>query len=115
VGLIGMAGNVGYGFDTIHMSLGDVALVHQAGAANIIKPLGLFFPLSLLLIGVALLRLRHRWQAVVVAVAAIAWPIGHILNLAPVAIATNVALVAALGSLVWQAGARSSSVAASAQ
>jgi len=45
-GLIGLAGNVAYGFDTIHMSLGDTALVDQTGVANIIKPLGLFFPLS---------------------------------------------------------------------
>src|SRR3954454_15167911 len=45
-GLIGMAGNVAYGFDTIHMSLGDVKLVDRDGAANLIKPLGLFFPLS---------------------------------------------------------------------
>ena len=28
-GVIGLAGNVAYGFDTIHMSLGDTALVDQ--------------------------------------------------------------------------------------
>ncbi len=31
IGLIGMAGNVAYGFDTIHMSLGDTELVDQPG------------------------------------------------------------------------------------
>src|ERR1700709_2799530 len=46
-GLVGMAGNVAYGFEAIHMSLGDTPLVHQPRAANPIQPLGVFFPLSL--------------------------------------------------------------------
>ena len=100
-GVIGLAGNVAYGFDTIHMSLGDVALVDQAGAANLIKPLGLFFPLSLALIACALGTLGRRWQAVVVLVATVAWPVAHIGNIAVLAVAMNVALVVALGSLVW--------------
>jgi hypothetical protein len=99
-GLIGMAGNVAYGFDTIHMSLGDVQLVHQPGAANLIKPLGLFFPLSLALIAWALHRLGHRWQAVLCLVAALAWPVGHIADIAPIAVGVNVALVVVFGSLL---------------
>lgn len=102
VGLIGLAGNVAYGFESIHLSLGDVALVDQDGVANLIKPLGLFFPLSLVLVAIALWMLRRRWQAVAVLVAGLAWPVGHIANVAPVAVATNVLLVIALGSLVWQ-------------
>lgn len=35
-------------------------------------------------------------------VAALAWPIGHIVNIAPIAVVTNVALVVAFGSLVWK-------------
>ncbi|MEP6842784.1 MAG: hypothetical protein ABJA11_04635, partial [Pseudolysinimonas sp.] len=101
-GLIGMAGNVAYGFDTIHMSLGDTALVHQPGAANLIKPLGLFFPLSLALIAVAIYLLGRRWQAVVILVAAIGWPIAHIGNIAPLAVAVNVLLVVAFGTLAWR-------------
>lgn len=101
-GLIGLAGNVAYGFDAVHVSLGDTALVDQSGVASIIKPLGLFFPLTLVLVAVALWMLRHRWQAIVVGIAGVAWPIGHIANIAPLAVATNVALVVALGSLVWQ-------------
>lgn len=100
-GLIGLAGDVAYGFDTIHTSLGDVALVDQPGAANLIKPLGLFFPLSLLLVAVALGRLGHRWQALLTGVAALAWPVAHIGNIAALAVAVNVALVVALGTLVW--------------
>jgi hypothetical protein len=100
-GLIGLAGNVAYGFDTIHMSLGDTQLVDQPGAANLIKPLGLFFPLSIALVAWALARLGHRWQGVLVLVAALAWPVAHIGNIAALAVAVNVALVIALGSLVW--------------
>ena len=47
-----MVGNAAYGFEAIHMSLGDTQLVDQPGAANLIKPLGLFFPLSFALIAV---------------------------------------------------------------
>jgi hypothetical protein len=100
-GLIGLAGNVAYGFDTIHLSLGDVALVHQPGAANLIKPLGLFFPLSFALVAAALHKLGHRWQGLLVLVAMIGWPIAHIGNIAALAVAVNVALVVAFGSLVW--------------
>lgn len=102
VGLVGLAGNVAYGFEAVHVSLGDPALVDQSGVANIIKPLGLFFPLTLVLAGVALWRLERRWQAIVVIVAGVAWPVGHIANIAPLAVATNVALVLAFGSLLWQ-------------
>ena len=108
-GLLGMAGNVAYGFDTIHMSLGDTALVHQPGAANLIKPLGLFFPLSFVLIAVAVFLLGRRWQGVVVLVAALAWPIAHIGNIAPLAVAVNVVLVVALGSLAWRGRAMATS------
>lgn len=106
-GLIGLVGNAAYGFEAIHMSLGDIQLVHRAGAANLIKPLGLFFPLSFALIAAALIRLAHRWQGFLALVAIIAWPIAHIGNIAAVAVPVNVALVVAFGSLVW---ARSNSV-----
>ena len=96
-GLVGMAGNVAYGFDTIHTSFGDTQLVDRGGAATLIKPLGLFLPLSLLLVAAALHRLGHRWQAVTVLVAAIAWPVGHIGNVAEVAVPVNIALLVSLG------------------
>ncbi len=100
-GLIGMAGNVAFGFETIHVSLGDAKLVDQSGAANLIKPLGLFFPLSFALVALALKKLGHRWQGALVLAASVAWPVAHIGNIAPLAIAVNIALVVALGSLVW--------------
>lgn len=101
-GIIGLAGNVAYGFEAIHSSYGDMELVDRTGAATLIKPLGLFFPLSLALMAVALHRLSHRRQAVLVLLAAIAWPIAHIGNIAALAVAVNVALVLAFGTLVGQ-------------
>jgi hypothetical protein len=109
VGLVGMAGSVAYGFDTIHMSLGDTQLVDQPGAANLIKPLGLFFPLALALVAAALVRLGARWQGGLVLLAALAWPVGHIANIAPLCVAVNVALVLGLGTLLWQSPAHDSS------
>lgn len=100
-GLIGMAGNVAYGFEAIHMSLGDVPLVDRSGAAVLIKPLGLFFPLSFALVAWALVQLRHRWQGLLVLAAMIAWPIAHIGNIAALAVAVNVVLVVAFGGVAW--------------
>jgi hypothetical protein len=99
VGLVGMAGNVAYGFDAIHTSFGDTKLVDRDGAANLIKVLGLFYPLSLLLVGVALGRLGHVPQACAVGIAAVAWPVAHIANIAELAVPLNVILTLALGSL----------------
>lgn len=98
-GLIGMAGNVAYGFDTIHASFGDVHLVDRGGAATLIKPLGLFFPLSLLLATAGLYRLGNVWPAVTVAAAALLWPVAHIGNIAEFAVPVNIALVLAFGGL----------------
>jgi len=99
-GIIGVAGNVAYGFEAIHMSLGDVQLVDQPGAANLIKLLGLFFPLSFALVAAALRMLGHRLQAALVLVAIVGWPVAHIGNIAAVAIPVNVILVVAFGSLL---------------
>jgi hypothetical protein len=103
-GLVGMAGNVAYGFEAIHMSFGDTQLVHRSGAANLIKPLGLFFPLSFALVAAALAKLGNRWQGVLVLIAMIAWPVAHIGNIAALAVPVNIALVVAFGSLTWTRG-----------
>lgn len=94
--VLGTAGNVAYGFNTIHVALGAVDLVDASGPGAIIKPLGLFFPLSLLLSAVILERRDRRVPAVLVGVAAVLWPVAHIANIAPLAIAVNVLLVSGL-------------------
>lgn len=103
IGVMGVAGNAAYGFEAIHMSFGDTALVDQPGPANLIKPLGLLVPLAFALVAVALNALGRRWQAAVVLVAAIAWPVAHIGNIASLAVAVNLVLVVAFGSLTWVA------------
>lgn len=105
-GLIGMAGNVAYGFEAIHMSYGDTQLVDRSGAATLIKPLGLFFPLSIGLVAVALMRLGRRWQGILALAASIAWPVAHIGDIAALAVLVNVALVVAFGSLLFAGGGR---------
>ncbi|WP_028644405.1 hypothetical protein [Nocardioides sp. URHA0020] len=100
-GLVGLVGSAAYGFEAIHQSLGDTQLVDRPGAANLIKPFGLFFPLSMALIAWALTRLGRRWQGVTVLVASLAWPVAHIGNVAVLAVAVNIALVVGFGSLIW--------------
>jgi hypothetical protein len=96
--VIGCAGNVAYGFNTIHVSLGDTDLVDASGAAVLIKPLGLFFPLMLLMAAAVVRQARGAGTAAVLAVAALAWPVAHIANIGWLAVAVNIALVVAFGS-----------------
>ncbi|MFI5955941.1 hypothetical protein [Cryptosporangium sp. NPDC051539] len=108
VGALGAAGNIGYGFNTIHTSLGDTDLNDASGAAVLIKILGLCFPLSLLLVAVGL-RLRRvgaAWVAVAVALAAVTWPVAHIANVGWLAVVVNVLLVASFGALATSTAPR---------
>ncbi|MEV6633257.1 hypothetical protein AB0M54_21165 [Actinoplanes sp. NPDC051470] len=96
-GAFGAAGDVAYGFNTIHVSLGDTDLVDAAGAAVLIKPLGLCFPLTLLLGALVLRRLAPTWTVVLLAVSALLWPVAHIANVGWLAVLVNAALVAVFG------------------
>lgn len=93
VGVIGVAGNVAYGFNTIHVSLGDTDLVDASGAATLIKPLGLFFPLMLLLAALIVRRTRGNGTAALLGLASLAWPVAHIADVGWLAVLVNVALV----------------------
>ncbi len=99
VGALGAAGNVAYGFNTIHVSLGDTDLVDATGAATLIKPLGLFFPLTLLLAAAVLRRTQPLWTVVLLAVAGVVWPVAHIADIGWLAVLVNVALVAAFAAV----------------
>lgn len=83
-----------------------MALVDRGGAA-VIKPLGLLFPLSMLLVSWALPQLGHRLPAALVLVGAIGWPIAHIANLGTAAVAINLLFVVAFGMIVWETTTRS--------
>ncbi|QJY46093.1 hypothetical protein [Pseudonocardia broussonetiae] len=106
VGSIGVAGNVAYGFDAIHVGLGDVSLVDQGGAAVLIKPLGLAFPLVLLLCAVALRRVAPRWVVALIGLGGLAFPIANIGNIPALGVVVWVLLAVGFGAL---AGPRSPS------
>ena len=99
VGAFGAAGDVAYGFNTIHVSLGDTDLVDATGAAVLIKPLGLCFPLTLLLGAAVLRRIAPAWTVVLLAVSAIAWPVAHIANIGWLAAAVNATLAAVFSAV----------------
>jgi hypothetical protein len=99
VGAFGAAGDVAYGFNTIHVSLGDTDLVDAAGAAVLIKPLGLCFPLTLLLGAAVLRRTAPAWTVALLVVSALAWPVAHIADIGWLAVAVNAALVAMFGAV----------------
>jgi hypothetical protein len=73
--------DVAYGFNTIHVSLGDTDLVDATGAAVLIKPLDLCFPLTLLLGAAVLHRIAPTWTVALLAGSAIASPAAHIANI----------------------------------
>lgn len=102
----GAIGNAAYGFEAIHQSFGDTPLVDRSGAAMIIKPFGLLFPVSLLLVAVALRRIGRALPALLVLLGALVWPIAHIGNIAVLAVVVNIVLVVGLGSLAWGGGPR---------
>ncbi|MFG1922594.1 hypothetical protein [Cryptosporangium sp. NPDC048952] len=101
VGVLGAAGNIGYGFNTLHVALGDTDLNDASGAATLIKVLGFCFPLTLLLIAVSLRRERTGppWVAATLAVAAIGWPVAHIANIGWLAVVVNLLLVASFATV----------------
>jgi hypothetical protein len=99
--VVGTAGNVAYGFNTINVSLGGVDLVDTSGPGAIIKPLGLVFPLALLIGAVILRRIGRVRVAVLLGLAGIAWPVAHIGNIAWLAVVVNLVLVVALVPLAW--------------
>lgn len=101
--VLGTAGNVAYGFNTIQVSLGGVDLLDTSGPGAIIKPLGLFFPLGLLLGALTLHRTGRELNAALLALCGLAWPVAHIGNVAWLAVTVNILLVVALAPLVRDA------------
>ncbi|WP_029433000.1 hypothetical protein [Blastococcus sp. URHD0036] len=101
LGLAGACGVVAYGINTIAVGLGGLDLIDKSGAAAVLKPLGLFWPLALLLAGIGLLRGRRVPSGVAlgIAVAAVAFPVTRIANLAWPAVAVDVVLLACLAAL----------------
>jgi hypothetical protein len=106
-GLIGSAGAVAYGFDTIHMSLGDTSSSTSPAPRTSSSRSASSSRWALVLMG-------GRRRATGLALArcagtsspAVALPVAHIGNVATLAVALNVLLVLGFGSLVWRPPAR---------
>ncbi len=101
VGIVGACGNVAYGFNTIHVSLGAVDLVDTDGVGAMIKPLGLFCPAAFLLGAIVLARIGQRASAWLVGIAGVTWPVAHIANIGWLAILVNTLLVVGLVPLAF--------------
>lgn len=101
-GIVGACGNVAYGFNTIHVSLGAVDLVDVNGVGTLIKPLGLFCPAAFILAAVALARIGQHIPALLVGSAGLAWPVAHIANIGWLAVLVNFLLVIGLTPLVFK-------------
>lgn len=115
LGVAGACGTAAYGLDAIQQAVlaGDV---YSSPAVPIaLRIPGLLFPLALLVLGVAVARStgsagRDRLAAWALVAGAVLFPVGRIADLAPVALATDVLLLAALpavaATLRRPAGAR---------
>jgi hypothetical protein len=101
VGLAGAAGVVGYGFNTVEVGLGGVDLIDATGVAVVLKPLGLLWPLALLLAGIGLLVGKRvpAWCAAGVVAGAVLFPVSRIANIGWLAIAVDLVLLACVGAL----------------
>jgi len=101
VGVAGCGGVIGYGFNTLGVSLGGVDLIDATGPAIILKPLGLCWPLALILFGIALLR-AGRVPAVCgagIVLAGVVFPVSRIADIGWLAIAVDLVLLASLAAM----------------
>jgi hypothetical protein len=98
LGELGCAGVVGYGFNTVEVGLGGVDLIDATGVAVVLKPLGIFWPAALLLVGIGLARAGRAAlpYGVAAAVAAVLFPVSRIANIGWLAIVVDLVLLAAL-------------------
>lgn len=104
VAVLGCAGGVGFGIDSIHAALPGHAGLEDADSAAAIVALfvpGVLFPLSFAALGVALWRARvdPPLSGLLLVVAAIMFPIANIPDVEIVAVAANAMFVVALAPL----------------
>lgn len=108
LGLVGTAGGVGFGVDSIQAEVFGSGSIQDSGAAAGVLALrlpGIVFPIALL--GLALLFARTRtapaWLAAALAVGAVLFPLARIPGVVPLALGGDAVLVVAmvgLGSLL---------------
>lgn len=98
VALLGVVGNAGVGENALHVALGGNDLFDEQGPANLFKMMGFFFPLTFLLSALALRRRTASWWPPLLLLGAVLFPVAHVANIAWLAIADALVMLAALGS-----------------
>lgn len=106
IAVLGCAGGVGFGIDSIHAGLPEGAGLEDvggtAGAIGLLVP-GAIFPLSFIALGIAMWRagVTPRMSGPALAVAGLLFPIGNIPDIEAIALASNALFAVAL----WPLGA----------
>jgi len=108
-GIVTAVVGAGHGVDTIWAAIADQPrLIDQAtesrsltAGAIALAPLGAAFPLVVIGLGVMYDRadLSPRWVAVLLIAAGVMFPVGRILNVGPVVLATDVLFLVAFGKI----------------
>ncbi len=107
IGAIGVAGGVAYGINSIYVDLGSIDLNENvegtAGPLALQLP-GLLFPLTFVVLGVALARAQTepRWCAIALAVAGVLFPISRIGGIEILAVIADAVFLLALVPLGWR-------------
>jgi hypothetical protein len=102
-GLAGTAGGVGFGIDSIQAQLFGTPGLDEVSLAGVIalRVPGLLFPLSMIALAVllAVTGRAPRGLAAALALAAVLFPVARIGGLVPVAIASDLLFIGAMGTL----------------
>lgn len=98
IGFLGCAGVIGYGFNTIAVSLGGLDLIDASGPAVVLKVLGLCWPLALIVWGIGLIRAGSVPVLVGAGLVAagVIFPVSRIANIGWLAIVVDLLLLACL-------------------
>jgi hypothetical protein len=119
VAALGVAGGIAYGMDSIHTAQTGVSLEEFGSVGPLaLQVPGIMFPLSLLGIGISLVRLRAqpRWSGALLAVVAVLFPASRIAGIEGLGIVSDLLLILALYPLGWSSiGMRASRPGAIAQ
>jgi len=107
VGLIGVAGGVGYGIDSIQAAIFDTGSIQEtdsAAAPLALQLPGVLFPLGLIGLGVMLVRTGAvaRWSGWTLAAGGLLFPLSRIPDIEALAVVADALLVIALVPLGWQ-------------
>lgn len=92
------------GVENVPTNAIDLALKSAPPVWGSIFPPGIFFPLGLITLGIALFRYRPvmRWNGLLLAVGGVLFPIGRAANVLPAVIACDLVLATAFALIGWR-------------